>query len=163
MSLIRRLSQDDKDPIFHRTFHLSLCSGKKKKKTESKLIQLIVNNGTKPTHVECPIQNAPFEEPGDTERVYEHLHHLQFLLKPAVGVIAFHCPFTMVRKTMPLPTLKSLKMLATMMDTELAAAPMTPEILSGLVKMGGSPLAHFTSEASFSINACTNVRDCSKA
>ena len=49
------------------------------------------------------------------------------------------------------------------MDTELAAAPITPTILSGLVKMGGSPLAQRTSEPSLSIKACTNVRDCSRA
>lgn len=60
-------------------------------------------------------------------------------------------------------TLKSLKIFATIMDTELAAAPITPDILSGLVKIGGSPFAHFTSEPSFSINACTNVKDCSNA
>lgn len=60
-------------------------------------------------------------------------------------------------------TLKSRKMLATMIDTELADAPITPTTLSGLVMMGGPPLRHFTSVESFSINAWTNVSDCSRA
>lgn len=60
-------------------------------------------------------------------------------------------------------TLNRRRMLATMIDTELAAAPITPTILSGLVKIGGSPLAQRTSDPSLSIKACTNVRDCSRA
>lgn len=54
-------------------------------------------------------------------------------------------------------------MLATMIDTELAEAPITPTTLSGLVMMGGPPLRHLTSVESFSINAWTNVSDCSRA
>lgn len=54
-------------------------------------------------------------------------------------------------------------MLATMIDTELADAPITPTTLSGLVMMGGPPLRHLTSVESFSISAWTNVSDCSRA
>lgn len=61
------------------------------------------------------------------------------------------------------PTLKRRRMLATMMDTELDEAPMTPTTRSGLVMMGGPPLRHLTSVLSFSMSACTKVSDCSRA
>lgn len=54
-------------------------------------------------------------------------------------------------------------MLATMMETELEDAPITPTILSGLVKTGGSPFAQRTSEPSRSMSAWTKVSDCSRA
>lgn len=60
-------------------------------------------------------------------------------------------------------TLKRRSMLATMIDTELAEAPITPTTRSGLVMMGGPPLRHLTSVESFSIRAWTNVSDCSRA
>lgn len=54
-------------------------------------------------------------------------------------------------------------MLATMIDTELEEAPITPTTLSGLVMMGAPPPRHLTSVPSFSIRACTKVSDCSRA
>lgn len=60
-------------------------------------------------------------------------------------------------------TLNSRKILATMMDTELADAPITPTILSGLAKTGVSPFAQRTSEPSRSMSAWTKVSDCSRA
>lgn len=49
------------------------------------------------------------------------------------------------------------------METELADAPITPTILSGLAKTGGSPFAQRTSEPSRSMSAWTKVSDCSRA
>lgn len=60
-------------------------------------------------------------------------------------------------------TLNRRRMLATMMETELEEAPMTPTTLSGLVMMGAPPPRHLTSDPSFSIRACTKVSDCSRA
>lgn len=60
-------------------------------------------------------------------------------------------------------TLKRRRMLATMMDTELEEAPITPTTLSGLVMMGEPPPWHLTSVPSFSISAWTKVSDCSSA
>lgn len=60
-------------------------------------------------------------------------------------------------------TLNKRSMLATMMETELEEAPMTPTTLSGLVMIGAPPPRHLTSVPSFSIRACTKVSDCSKA
>lgn len=60
-------------------------------------------------------------------------------------------------------TLNRRNILATMMETELEEAPITPTTLSGLVIMGAPPPRHLTSVPSFSIRACTKVRDCSKA
>lgn len=54
-------------------------------------------------------------------------------------------------------------MLATIIETELEEAPMTPTTLSGLVMIGDPPPRHLTSVPSFSIRACTKVSDCSKA
>ncbi|TNN67347.1 hypothetical protein EYF80_022454 [Liparis tanakae] len=50
-----------------------------------------------------------------------------------------------------------------MMDTELPEAPITPTTLSGLGRMGGSPLEQRTSEVSFWMRAWTKVSDCSRA
>lgn len=61
------------------------------------------------------------------------------------------------------PTWNSRRMLATIMDTELPDAPITPTTFSGLTKTGGSPLVHLTSEVSFWMSAWTKVRDCSSA
>lgn len=60
-------------------------------------------------------------------------------------------------------TLKRRRMFATMMDTELDEAPITPTTLSGLVMMGEPPPWHLTSVPSFSMSAWTKVRDCSRA
>ncbi len=60
-------------------------------------------------------------------------------------------------------TLNRRRILATIIDTELDDAPMTPTTLSGLVMMGDPPPWHFTSVPSFSMSAWTNVRDCSRA
>lgn len=48
---------------------------------------------------------------------------------------------------------KRRRMLATIIDTELAEAPMTPTTFSGLTNTGGSPFVHLTSEVSFVIKA----------
>lgn len=60
-------------------------------------------------------------------------------------------------------TANSLSTLATMMDTELPEAPITPTTLSGLGMMGGSPFEQRTSELSFWMRAWTKVSDCSRA